>query len=80
VGNRVFEVNGTKLQTEFVFAGLSDLTADSIKSFEAADIVWLEEGQVVSERSWSILTTPTIRKAGSKIWVTWNPELDTDPT
>ena len=63
----------------FAFAGLSDLTAESIKSFEGFDIVWVEEGQVVSDRSWTILI-PTIRKDGSEIHVTFNPELDTDPT
>lgn len=68
-------VNGT----EFVFAGLSDQTAASIKSFEGADIVWVEEAQVVSDISWTILI-PTIRKEGSQIWLTWNPELDSDPT
>lgn len=65
--------------TQFVFVGLSDLTADTIKSFEGFDIVWIEEAQTVSDRSWTILI-PTIRKAGSEIWLTWNPELDTDPT
>ena len=65
--------------SEFVFAGLSDQTAESIKSFEGADRVWVEEAQVVSHRSWTILI-PTIRKPGSEIWVTFNPELDNDPT
>src|SRR6185437_1536285 len=49
--------------TEFVFAGLSDQTAASIKSFEGADIVWEEEAQVVTNISWTILI-PTIRKEG----------------
>jgi len=65
--------------SEFVFTGLSDQTADSIKSYEGVDICWVEEAQVVTERSWNILTK-TIRKEGSEIWVTFNPELDTDPT
>lgn len=65
--------------TEFVFAGLSDQTAASIKSFEGADIVWVEEAQVVTDISWTILI-PTIRKEGSEIWLTFNPELDNDPT
>lgn len=65
--------------TLFAFTGLSELTAESIKSFEGFDIVWIEEAQVVSDRSWTILV-PTIRKPGSQIWATWNPELDTDPT
>lgn len=65
--------------TEFLFAGLSDQTAESVKSFEGCDLVWCEEAQAISNRSWSILI-PTIRKDGSEIWVSFNPELDTDPT
>jgi phage terminase large subunit len=65
--------------TEFLFAGLSDLTVESIKSFEGLDIAWVEEGQAVSKRSWSILV-PTIRKDDSEIWVTYNPDLETDET
>lgn len=64
--------------SEFIFAGLSDMTTESIKSYEGVDIVWVEEAQAVGERSWQILT-PTIRKPRSEIWVTFNPELDTDP-
>lgn len=63
----------------FLFAGLSDLTVESIKSFEGIDIVWVEEARAVTKRSWSILI-PTIRKDGSEIWVAFNPELDTDET
>ena len=65
--------------TVFYFAGLASNTVESIKSFEGADIVWVEEGQSVSKRSWDILI-PTIRKAGSEIWVTFNPFLDSDDT
>ncbi len=65
--------------TEFLFAGLSDLTAESIKSFEGVDRVWCEEAQAISKRSWDILI-PTIRKDGSEIWISLNPELDTDET
>ena len=61
----------------FVFAGLSTQTVESIKSFEGVDICWVEEGQAVKKRSWDVLT-PTIRKPGSEIWVTFNPELDSD--
>jgi len=68
-------VNGT----EFSFAGLSKQTVDSIKSFEGVDIVWVEEGQSVSKKSWDVLI-PTIRKAGSEIWISLNPELETDET
>jgi phage terminase large subunit len=65
--------------TEFIFSGLASHTAESIKSYEDVDIAWIEEAQKVSRRSWDILI-PTIRKPGSQIWVSLNPELDTDET
>lgn len=65
--------------SEFSFTGLASHTVDSIKSFEGCDIVWVEEGQTVSKRSWDVLI-PTIRKPGSEIWVSLNPELETDDT
>lgn len=72
------EIRG-KNGTEFSFAGLSDQTADSIKSFEGVDICWVEEAQTISKKSWKILI-PTIRKDDSEIWLSFNPELDTDET
>lgn len=63
----------------FTFTGLASNTVESIKSFEGVDICWIEEARNVSKRSWSILS-PTIRKPNSEIWVTFNPELDTDET
>jgi len=65
--------------SEFYFAGLSTQSVESIKSFEGIDIVWAEEGQVISKKSWDILI-PTIRKPDSEIWVSMNPDLDTDDT
>jgi phage terminase large subunit len=64
--------------SEFSFAGLKH-NVTSIKSFEGVDICWIEEGQAVSKSSWEVLI-PTIRKPGSEIWVTFNPDLDTDET
>ena len=63
----------------FLFAGLASHTVESIKSFEGCDVVWVEEAQTVTKRSWDVLT-PTIRKAGSEIWVTFNPDMETDET
>lgn len=63
----------------FLFAGLAQHTVESIKSFEGCDICWIEEAQTVTKRSWDILT-PTIRKAGSEIWITFNPDMETDET
>lgn len=65
--------------SEFLFRGLSDQTAESIKSLEGLDVAWVEEAQTVSKRSWDILI-PTIRKEGSRIILSLNPELDTDET
>lgn len=65
--------------TEFIFAGLRNLTVEQIKSFESIDIVWVEEAQGVLRKSWQVLI-PTIRKPGSEIWVSFNPELATDDT
>lgn len=65
--------------TFFRFAGLSAQTRDSIKSFEGLMRAWVEEAQTVSKRSWDILE-PTIRAPGSEIWVSFNPDMDTDET
>jgi len=72
------EIRG-KNGSSFSFAGLATNTVESIKSFEGCDIVWVEEAQTVSKKSWDILI-PTIRKPDSEIWVSFNPALDTDDT
>jgi phage terminase large subunit len=64
--------------TEFTFHGLRH-NIDNIKSLEGADICWVEEAQTVSKSSWAKLI-PTIRKDGSEIWVSFNPELEEDET
>lgn len=65
--------------TEFVFAGLQTHTVESIKSYEGMDRVWIEEAHKVSKRSWDVLL-PTIRKKGSEVWISFNPELESDET
>jgi phage terminase large subunit len=63
--------------SSFLFKGLKEI--DSIKSAEGIDVCWVEEAQTVTEEHWKKLT-PTIRKQGSEIWVSFNPELETDAT
>lgn len=79
----LFEVLQTEIRgrngSKIYFAGLSEQTAESLKSYEGVDICWCEEAQAITDRSWRILD-PTIRKAGSEIWITYNPELESDPT
>lgn len=64
--------------TEFIFKGLRH-NANEIKSLEGVDICWVEEAQRVSKESWKYLI-PTIRKIGSEIWISFNPEEEDDPT
>lgn len=64
--------------TEFFFEGLRH-NAQQIKSYEGVDIAWIEEAVTVSKASWDFLI-PTIRKEGSEIWISFNPELDDDET
>lgn len=77
-----FEVLQTTIRgrngSEFLFAGIRN-NISKIRSMEAIDIVWIEEGQSISEESWSVLI-PTIRKPGSEIWISMNPDQPTDPT
>lgn len=71
---RIVGVNGTT----FTFEGIKNNTS-RIKSYEGIDYCWVEEAAKVSRTSWGILI-PTIRKPGSEIWMSFNPELDTDYT
>ena len=70
----IFGINGT----EFIFHGLKH-DPMQIKSLEGVDVCWVEEAQKISNESWDILI-PTIRNKGSEIWVSFNPNLATDPT
>jgi phage terminase large subunit len=72
------EIRLTKGSGIIIFQGMQDHTADSIKSLEDFDIAWVEEAQNLSDRSLTLLR-PTIRKDGSQIWFSWNPEYDDDP-
>ena len=65
--------------TEFIFTGLRQQDIGKIKSYEGIDICWVEEAQAVTKKSWDVLT-PTIRKAGSEIWVSFNPEQISMPS
>ena len=76
--------------SEFLFLGLR-YNIDSIKSLSRIDIAWVEEARNVSKTSLDKLG-PTIRgrheddpagmggpfDLGPEIWISYNPELDTD--
>lgn len=61
-----------------IFQGMKNHTADSIKSVEDFDGAWVEEAQSLSQRSLTMLR-PTLRKAHSQLWFSWNPDQPTDP-
>jgi len=77
-----FDVQNTQIlctvqQSEFQFAGLREHTADSIKSYEGFDIAWVEEAHSVSAKSANTLI-PTLRKPGSIIIWSYNPDQEDD--
>jgi len=72
--NSIRGTNGS----EFSFIGLKN-NPTNVKSYERVNICWVEEAQSVSRLSWNILI-PTIRAEGSEIWISFNPELETDET
>lgn len=64
--------------TQIFYGGLQAHTAESLKSLEGVDIAWLEEANSIPQKSLDQFI-PTIRKPGSRIMFTWNPELESDP-
>jgi phage terminase large subunit len=77
-----FEVLEAEIRTPggglVVFQGMQNHTAHSIKSLEGFDVAWVEEAQSLSQKSLDLLR-PTIRKPGSELWFSWNPEHEHDP-
>ena len=77
-----FEVQEDKIKSKLggtiIFQGMQNHTAESIKSLEAYGVAWVEEAQVLSQKSLDMLR-PTIREPGSELWFSWNPNFATDP-
>ncbi len=77
-----FEVTKTSIKShtgsEFIFKGLKH-NIQEIKSLEGVNICWVEEAHRTSKESWNVLI-PTIRAENSEIWLTFNPDLESDET
>ena len=71
----IYGLNGT----EVLFAGLKHNT-DAIKSMEAIDLCWVEEAQVVTKTSWDKLIPTLFRVPECELWVSFNPDLESDDT
>ena len=72
------EITNTVTNSKIIFKGLEKNTEATIKGLEGIEYVWVDEAQLISEKSLRILI-PTIRKAGSKIIFTLNRITDLDP-
>ena len=70
------EIRCVTTGSEFIFKGLRN--NPSIKSTEGISYCWVEEAQLVSQESWNVLI-PTIRGAGSEIWISFNPDVEETP-
>jgi phage terminase large subunit len=78
---RYFKERTSHIETpggEFVFTGMKNHNSESIKSYQGFHGAWIEEAQTFSQRSLELIR-PTIREDDSEIWMTWNPNLPTDP-
>jgi phage terminase large subunit len=79
---RYFDFYDERIDTEhgglFIFTGMQNHTADSIKSLEGFDVGWVEEAQKLSAYSLELLR-PTFRNPGSELWFSWNPISIKDP-
>jgi len=61
-----------------LFKGLGHKIS-KIQSIENIDITWLEEAHAISDEGLVVLFPSVLRKKGSRIIATWNPQLSTDP-
>ena len=68
----------SKLGGVTIFEGMQHHTADSMKSLEGFDRAYCEEAHKLSQKSLDLLR-PTMRKPGSELWFSWNPDQPTDP-
>ena len=65
--------------TEVLFTGLRH-HVDNIKSMEAINVCWVEEAQTVSKNSWDKLIPTLFRVPNCELWVSFNPDLESDNT
>lgn len=76
-----FTIGATEIShtngSEFVFYGI-ERNIDEIKSFEGANILWIEEAHNLTEEQWLTLE-PTIRRNDhAEVWISFNPKLMSD--
>jgi phage terminase large subunit len=62
--------------SEFIFRGLQH--PERIKSLDDIKYCWVEEAHAIPQLAWDYLI-PTIRADDSELWITFNPDQETDP-
>ena len=72
------QITGTAKDTTIRFTGLSDITINNTKSIEGIDILWAEEADGISKRSWQVVLPTLFRTPNAECWVSFNPGLTTD--
>ena len=70
IGEKYIRTNDGRI--DFAFVGLRR-NIESVKSTARIRLLWVDEAEPVSETAWS-KAIPTVREDNSEIWVTWNPE------
>jgi len=71
------EIRCNRTGAKFIFMGLW-MNLDNIKSLEGVNYCWLEEGSAVTHDALRVLI-PTIRAENSQFYITFNPNLLSDP-
>lgn len=64
--------------SNFKFKGFHEHGSENLKGLEGTDIVWVDEAQMLSQRSLDVLI-PTIRKENCKLFFTFNRFMRDDP-
>jgi phage terminase large subunit len=64
--------------SQFIFEGLFR-NASRLRSLEGITITWVEEAQSVCQQSWEDLLPTVLRRRGSRLIVSFNPQAKDDP-
>jgi len=62
--------------SEFIFYGLQNYM--TLKSLQSIDITWVDEAAEIKAEAWIYLIPTVIRKPGSELWISFNPDKDDD--
>ena len=60
-------------KTKFSFVGI-EINEDTVRGWEDAQHVWLEEAQFIKESSFNVLIPTILRFSNCQFWATWNPK------